>query len=78
LLACAFDPCPVAEARGVRITVAEFLFTARIVGAENFRYLELMAVCGLAYMALSLIFAGGAGSLELRLPWATHYRNTAR
>jgi polar amino acid transport system permease protein len=60
------------------ITVAELLFTARIVGAENFRYLEPMALCGLIYLTLSLIFAGGVGLLESRLRWAAPHRNTAR
>jgi len=40
------------------ITVAELLFTARIVGAENFRYLEPMALCGLIYLVLSLVLSG--------------------
>jgi polar amino acid transport system permease protein len=60
------------------ITVAELLFTARIVGAENFRYLEPMALCGLIYLTLSLVFAGGVGLLESRLRWAVPHRNAAR
>ena len=51
------------------ITVAELLFTARIVGAENFRYLEPMALCGLIYLALSLTFAGVVNLLRSRLSW---------
>ena len=60
------------------ITVAELLFTARIVGAENFRYLEPMALCGLIYLTLSMIFASGVGLLESRLHWAVPHRNAAR
>lgn len=60
------------------ITVAELLFTARIVGAENFRYLEPMALCGLIYLTLSLAFAGGVNLLESRLQWAAPHRKAAR
>ncbi len=59
------------------ITVAELLFTARIVGAENFRYLEPMTLCGLIYLVLSLVLAFGVRLLESRLRWVLP-RGTAR
>jgi polar amino acid transport system permease protein len=46
------------------ITVAELLFTARIVGAENFRYLEPMTLCGAIYLIVSLALAGLVARLE--------------
>jgi polar amino acid transport system permease protein len=58
------------------ITVAELLFTARIIGAESFRYLEPMALCGMIYLALSLVFASAVSSLERRLRWAQPHRRS--
>ncbi len=51
------------------ITVAEMLFTAKIVGAENFRYLEPMTFSGLAFLILSIVCAAGVRLLERRLRW---------
>ena len=60
------------------ITVAELMFTARIIGAENFRYLEPMSLCGLIYFAVSLVLAASLSLLENRLRWARLHRSLGR
>ena len=48
------------------ITVVELLQTAKIVGAESFRYVEPLTLVGLAFLALSLASAAGIRMLEAR------------
>ena len=49
------------------ITVTELLQTAKIIGAEGFRYLEPLTLVGLLFLAVSLVASRGVRWLELRL-----------
>jgi len=49
------------------ITVTELLQTAKIIGAERFRYLEPLTLVGLLFLAVSLVASRGVRWLELRL-----------
>ncbi|HVS63483.1 MAG TPA: ectoine/hydroxyectoine ABC transporter permease subunit EhuD [Thermoanaerobaculia bacterium] len=49
------------------ITVLELLQTAKIIGAERFRYLEPLTLVGLLFLALSLLASAGVRRLERRL-----------
>ncbi|HVS16377.1 MAG TPA: ectoine/hydroxyectoine ABC transporter permease subunit EhuD [Thermoanaerobaculia bacterium] len=49
------------------ITVLELLQTAKIIGAERFRYLEPLTLVGLLFLALSLIAAAAVRRVERRL-----------
>jgi polar amino acid transport system permease protein len=49
------------------ITVTELLQTAKIIGAERFRYLEPLTLVGLLFLAVSLVASQGVRWLELRL-----------
>jgi polar amino acid transport system permease protein len=49
------------------ITVLELLQTAKIIGAERFRYLEPLTLVGLLFLALSLLAAAGVRRLERHL-----------
>jgi len=48
------------------IAVAELLQTAKIIGAERFRYLEPLTLVGLIFLVLSLVSARGISALERR------------
>lgn len=48
------------------ITVAELLQTAKVLGAESFRYLETLTLVGLLFLAVSLASARGIRFLETR------------
>lgn len=48
------------------IAVAELLKTAKIIGAERFRYLEPLTMVGVIFLILSLLAARGIRALELR------------
>ena len=49
------------------ITVTELLQTAKIIGAERFRYLEPLTLVGLLFLAVSLVASRGVRWLESRL-----------
>jgi polar amino acid transport system permease protein len=49
------------------ITVLELLQTAKIIGAERFRYLEPLTLVGLLFLALSLLAAALVRRVERRL-----------
>lgn len=49
------------------ITVLELLQTGKIIGSENFRYLEPITMVGLLFLAASLAASFGVGRLERRL-----------
>lgn len=49
------------------ITVQELLQTAKLIGAETFRYLEPLTVVGVVFLGASLLSAKLLRSLELRL-----------
>jgi len=49
------------------ITVTELLQTAKVIGAERFRYLEPLTLVGLLFLAVSLVASRGVRWLELRL-----------
>jgi len=49
------------------ITVLELLQTAKIIGAETFRYVEALTLVGILFLALSLASAAGVRRLEHRL-----------
>lgn len=49
------------------ITVTELLQTAKIVGAERFRYLEPLTLVGLLFLVVSLAASRGVRRLESRL-----------
>jgi polar amino acid transport system permease protein len=51
------------------ISVAEMMNVAWKVGAENFQYLEPMTLCGLVFLAMSLVLAKGVSTLEKRIKW---------
>lgn len=48
------------------ITVLELLQTAKLIGAENFRYLEPLTLVGLLFLAVSLLSSRLIRMLELR------------
>src|SRR5690606_10576218 len=48
------------------ITVMEMLQTAKLIGAESFRYLEPLTITGVAVLGVSLAASYGVRSLELR------------
>lgn len=48
------------------IAVTELLKTAKIIGAERFRYLEPLTLVGLIFLVLSLLSARGISALEKR------------
>lgn len=48
------------------ITVMEMLQTAKLVGAETFRYLEPLTITGAIFLLVSLIAASGIRYLEVR------------
>jgi len=50
------------------ITLLEMLQLAKILGAENFRYLEPFTLVGVIYLVLSLVASWGIRRLEQRLP----------
>jgi len=53
------------------ITVLEMLQQAKILGAENFRYIEPLTLVGAAFLVMSLVAAAGIRSLEAKLkPYA--------
>jgi polar amino acid transport system permease protein len=56
------------------ITVLELLQTAKVIGAETFRYTEPLTLVGLLFLVVSLAAAGGVRALERRL--ATVRRRT--
>lgn len=49
------------------ITVTELLQTAKIIGAERFRYLEPLTLVGVLFLAVSLLASRGVRWLENRL-----------
>jgi len=49
------------------ITVVELLQTAKLIGAETFRYLEPLTLVGLLFLAVSLVSARAIRHLERRL-----------
>lgn len=49
------------------ITVLELLQTAKVIGAETFRYVEPLTLVGILFLALSLVWAAGVRRLEQRL-----------
>lgn len=49
------------------ITVLELLQTAKVIGAETFRYVEVLTLVGLFFLLLSLIAAAAIRGLERRL-----------
>jgi len=49
------------------ITVVELLQTAKLVGAERFRYVEPLTLVGILFLVLSLVSAAGIGWVERRL-----------
>ncbi|ABC27781.1 ABC-type amino acid transport system, permease component [Hahella chejuensis KCTC 2396] len=50
------------------ITLLEMLQTAKILGSENFRYLEPFTLVGLLYLAFSIVAALGVHQVERRFP----------
>jgi len=48
------------------ITVMEMLQTAKLIGAESFRYLEPLTITGVVFLVVSLAASYGVRSLELR------------
>ncbi|MDG9669030.1 ectoine/hydroxyectoine ABC transporter permease subunit EhuD [Hahella sp. CR1] len=50
------------------ITLLEMLQTAKILGSENFRYLEPFTLVGLLYLAFSIVAALGVHQIERRFP----------
>jgi polar amino acid transport system permease protein len=48
------------------IGVAELLKTAKLIGAEHFRYLEPLTMIGVMFLVLSLIASGAVRWLENR------------
>ncbi|MBW4720486.1 ectoine/hydroxyectoine ABC transporter permease subunit EhuD [Saccharothrix obliqua] len=48
------------------VTVAEVLSVVKAVGAQNFRYLELITVAGVLYLAAALLIAWPVRALERR------------
>lgn len=50
------------------ITLLEMLQLAKIMGSENFRYLEPFTLVGLIYLALSLVASAGIRQAERRFP----------
>lgn len=49
------------------ITVLELLQTAKVIGAETFRYTEPLTLVGVLFLAVSLVAAAGVRALERRL-----------
>ncbi len=49
------------------ITVVELLQTAKVIGAETFRYTEPLTLVGALFLAVSLVAAVGGRALERRL-----------
>lgn len=49
------------------ITVVELLQTAKVIGAETFRYVEVLTLVGLFFLVLSLVAASAIRALEGRL-----------
>ena len=53
------------------ITVLEMLQQAKILGSENFRYVEPLTLVGIAFLVMSLVAAAGIHTLETKLkPYA--------
>jgi len=50
------------------ITLLEMLQMAKIIGSENFRYLEPFTLVGVMYLVFSLLAAFGIHQLERRFP----------
>ena len=50
------------------ITLLEMLQVAKIIGSENFRYLEPFTLVGVLYLLFSLIAAYGIHCVERRFP----------
>jgi polar amino acid transport system permease protein len=48
------------------ITVLELLQTAKLIGAETFRYLEPLTLVGVLFLAMSLLSSGLIRKLEVR------------
>lgn len=48
------------------ITVMEMLQTAKLIGAESFRYLEPLTITGVVFLVVSLVASYGVRSLEVR------------
>jgi polar amino acid transport system permease protein len=48
------------------ITVLELLQTAKLIGAETFRYLEPLTLVGLLFLGISLVSSQLIQKLELR------------
>jgi polar amino acid transport system permease protein len=51
------------------ISVGEMMKVAWKVGAESFQYLEPMTLCGLIFLAMSLLLARTVSILERRIRW---------
>lgn len=49
------------------ITVLELLQTAKVIGAETFRYTEPLTLVGVLFLAVSLVAAAGVRALERQL-----------
>lgn len=55
------------------ITVLEMLQQAKILGSENFRYIEPLTIVGAAFLVMSLVAAAGIRTLETKLkPYAAN------
>src|SRR5690606_33294859 len=48
------------------ITVMEMLQTAKLIGAESFRYLEPLTITGVIFLVVSLVASYGVRKLEVR------------
>ena len=48
------------------ITVTELLQTAKLIGADTFRYLEPFTLVGILFLAVSLLSARSVRKLEVR------------